>query len=422
MRAVVCRAAATLLTLATLAACRSDTSAAAGSAGLVTEFDSASSPDTLIARTTGAVPEALVRRTVADMRIAPAADDTSQFGEMSEFDVAPDGRLFVYDRSANVIFLFDSTGALLRRIGRVGAGPGEFNSNSGMAMLPDGRLAQWDPQNARLSFLDADGTYDSSWVVSSGWRTSDGVFADAAGSIFLRLPVAERREGDPFGRFGLIRLGESGAWVDSLLPPDLPVDRITYVSSRDGGMAAMAPEHSPRLSWDWHPNGYFVTASGNRYVIESSRPDRALRIVRDAESVPVPAEERAFEEQSVTYQMRTNDPGWTFRGPAIPDTKAPIVEVQAMRDGRIWAQVPTASERIPESELTPQRPNQPPRAIFRDRPAYEVFAEDGRFLGRVTLPLNATLVEADGNFVWMLERDADGLPAVVRARVEPAFP
>lgn len=413
---------AILLALGTLAACGSDTSAAAGSAGLTTEFDSTSNPDTVIARTAGAVPEALVRRTVAVMRIAPAADDTSLFGETSEFDVAPDGRMFVYDRSENVIFMFDSTGALLRRIGRAGAGPGEFNANSGMVMLPDGRLAQWDPGNARLSFLSADGTHDSSWVVSSGWYVTDGVYADAAGSIYLRLPVAERREGDPFGRFGLIRLGDDGAWIDSLLPPDLPVDRIMYISRTDGGMAAAAPEHSPRLSWDWHPRGYFVAASGNRYVIESSRPERALRIVRDAEAVPVSAEERAFEEQQVTHQMRTNDPGWTFRGPAIPDTKSPIVEVQATRDGRIWAQVPMPSERIPDDERVPPLPGDAPSPLFRYRPAYEVFAEDGRFLGRVVLPLDAVLIEADGNTVWTLERDADGLPAVVRSQVEPAFP
>jgi hypothetical protein len=30
-------------------------------------------------------------------------------------------------------------------------------------------------------------------------------------------------------------------------------------------------------------------------------------------------------------------------------------------------------------------------------------------------------MEADGNRVWFLDRDADGLVAVVRARIEPAF-
>jgi len=421
MRAAVCRA-AILLTLGTLAACGTDSSAGAGSAGLATEFDSTTNPDTVIARTAGAVPEALVRRTVADMRIAPAADDTSLFGETSEFDAAPNGRLFVYDRSAEAIFLFDSTGALLRRIGRAGSGPGEFNGNSGMVALPDGRLAQWDPGNGRLSFFSSDGVYDSSWVVSSGFYTTDGVYADADGSIFLRLPVTERRDGDILGRFGLVRLGEDGAWVDSIVPPDLPVNSITYIAEMEGGMSAMGPRHSPRLSWDWHPNGYFVSASGDRYVIESSRPERALRIVRDAEDVPVSAEERAYDEERVTWQMRTNDPGWTFRGPAIPDTKPPIADVRATRDGRIWAQVPTPSERIPADERMPQRPNGPPPPQFRDRPAYEVFAEDGRFLGRVALPLNAILIEADGNTVWTLERDADGLPAIVRSHVEPAFP
>ncbi len=415
------RSAAILMLLGTLAACASDSNVAAGSAGLATEFDSTTSPDTVIARTAGAVPPDAVRHTVEVMRIAPAADDTSLFGETSEFDVTPDGHLFVYDRSADAIFLFDSTGALTRRIGRKGSGPGEFDGNSGMAALPDGRLAQWDPGNARLSFLRPDGTFETSWVVTSGFFTSNGVYADGAGVVYLRLPVTERREGDILGRFGLVQLGADGAWVDSLVPPDLPIERILYVSRREGGTSATGPRHAPRLFWDLHPDGYFVTAAGDRFVIESSRPGRAVRIVRDAAPVPVPEDERAWDQERVTFQMRTMDPSWTFRGPAIPDAKPPIGDLTVTRDGRIWVRVATPSERIPEDELEPQRPNRPPRAIYRDRPAYEVFADDGRFLGRVDLALTATLVEADGNTVWTLERDADGLPVVVRSRVEPAF-
>jgi len=52
---------------------------------------------------------------------------------------------------------------------------------------------------------------------------------------------------------------------------------------------------------------------------------------------------------------------------------------------------------------------------------YEVFAPDGRFLGRVEFPPRATLMEADGDLVWAIVRDADDLPAVTRWRVEPGL-
>jgi hypothetical protein len=52
---------------------------------------------------------------------------------------------------------------------------------------------------------------------------------------------------------------------------------------------------------------------------------------------------------------------------------------------------------------------------------YEVFARDGRFLGRVGLPLGSQWMQADGDRVWLLQRDERGLPAVTRLRIEPAF-
>jgi hypothetical protein len=91
------------------------------------------------------------------------------------------------------------------------------------------------------------------------------------------------------------------------------------------------------------------------------------------------------------------------------------------RDGTIWARVATPSERIPDTELSPQREKGPPVRHYRSPVTYEVFAPDGRFLGRVPLPPRTTLVQADGNVAWGVTRDVDDLPAVVRFRIEPPF-
>jgi hypothetical protein len=393
-------------------------------AGLATTIDSTSHPDSVFARPAGRVDSSMVRRVVEELRIAPEADDTSLFAEVSEFDVGRDGRLFVYDRAGNVLFLFDSAGRVVRRIGRQGAGPGEFNSNNGMTVLPDGRLAQWDARNARVSFFSADGGFTSSWVVPSGFSTSNGLRSDDAGNVLLHRPVTAPREGEILGRMGLVRLKDGGAIGDSLVAPDLPVERVTYLAQAEGNSSSTSPTHSARFLWQWHPHGYFVSANGGKYEIELSRPDSVggpLRIVRDAAVVSVPDEERAWDQERVTHQMRSNFPSWVWRGPAIPDMKPPVGALQVGRDGSIWVRVATPSERIPEAELEPQRPNASPRAIFRDPLAYEVFDTEGIFRGRVDLPPRSTWIEADGNSVWYLQRDEDGLPAVVRARVTPGM-
>ena len=85
------------IAVAALSSCERGTAAdsGAGKAGLATTFDSTA--DTVYARVQGLVPETAVRRLIEVMRIAPAAEDTSLFTEVYEFDVDRRGRVLVYD-------------------------------------------------------------------------------------------------------------------------------------------------------------------------------------------------------------------------------------------------------------------------------------------------------------------------------------
>lgn len=388
-------------------------------AGLVTTYDSTDSTraDSVIARTPGSVPPEAVRLAIEELRIAPEADDTSLFADVFEFDVDREGRIYVFDQGSRSVLQFAPDGALLRRIGRQGAGPGEFNRNGGMVIDADGRLVQWDAGNARISFFSTDGTFDSSWVVPAGFSTSHGLRTDRSGQLYLYRPVTPRRDGEILGRMGLVRLGPGGAWLDSLVPPDLPWERVVYVASVEGNTSATSPAHAERFLWQWHPDGHFVSVGTGRYHVELSRPERPLRIVRESPTISVSEAERALEQERITLNLRQTDPGWTFRGPPIPAVKPPVSGLSVARDGRIWVKVATESEEIPEAERDAEVPNRPPPRRWRDRVEYEVFEPNGRFVGRVRLPSTATWMEADGELVWYLSRDEMGLPAVVRARV-----
>ncbi len=412
-----------LLAAATAAACGE----ASARDPLRTVFDSTSAPDTVIATTAGEVPRALVRAVTEELRIAPEVDDTTLFGEVFEFDVGADGRLYVYDYAGNQILLFGNDGTLIRRIGRAGSGPGEFNQNGGMLVLPDGRVAQWDSRNARMSFFTADGDFINQWTVPAGFSTSNGLRTDTSGTLYWYRPVTERREGEILGRMGLVRLADGGGFADSLVPPDLPVERITYISQQKNergevvGTSATGPAHAPGFLWGWHRDGHFVSIATSRYRVESSRPGRALRILRDAPPIPIPEDERAWDQERITFNMKQNQPTWSWSGPPIPTEKPPVAGLSLSRDGRIWIRVATPSELIPETERDEQLENRAPVRRYRDALEYEVFEKDGTFLGRVALPHRSTWMEADGDLVWYLQRDEDGLPAVVRARIAPGL-
>lgn len=403
-------------------ACSGSSESRGGAAGLATVFDSTA--DTVTARVDGAVPVSALRGLTPTMQIKPAADDTSLFSEVADFEVDLANRTWVYDYQGRRMFLFDSTGTLVRRIGRQGAGPGEFSQGNGIVALADTGIAFLDSQNARVSFFAANGDFRTSFPVPSGFSTTNGLITDRSHALYLRRPITPPREGEILGRMGLVRLDSAGAFGDSLAPPDLPVTRDTYLAvSPDGnGRSSTSSSYAPNYFWDWHPDGFFVAAHGGRYeIVIERRGARPIVIRRNAPAVALVPDERSEEKERITWSMQQTQPGWVWTGPDIPAAKAPLTGLTITRDGNTWARVATASERIPEAELPPQREKGPPIRHYRTPAVYEVFAPDGRFLGRVPLPPRTTLIQADGDLVWCISRDADDLPSIVRFRLSTPF-
>ena len=81
------------------------------------------------------------------------------FSEINSIAVAQSGAIYVDDSHPPSIRRFGPDGRFVRWIGREGEGPGEFRSNAGISVLPDGRLAAWD-RRGRITVYGTDGQYD----------------------------------------------------------------------------------------------------------------------------------------------------------------------------------------------------------------------------------------------------------------------
>lgn len=399
-----------------LAACGPDR----GGQGVTIAIDSTA--DTVRVTVAGDVPVEELHQVEVELAIAPGVDDTTLFTIVREFAVDQQGRFWVFDDPSRSLFLFDANGRLLRRIGGDGAGPGEFRGNAGMVALPGDGLALWDSRNARITMFDQDGNVAAMLPVPGGYNPSRALRIDTAGQLYLMQPIMASRSGEMFGRIGLVRLGPDGAAVDSLLPPELEVVAAQYLAHRDGNSMAAGARYSGRAHWAWLCEGAFVTGDGARYRIMITGANRRP-VVIDRQNTPVPVdpEERREEEALIRYELRQTDPAWQWDGPPLPTTKAPLVGVATDRTGRIWAQVAAPSIRLRDDQLRVPRDNADPVGYLEMPVVYEVFTAAGEFLGRVAFPRGARLMEADGDTVWAIVPDADGIPGVIRYRIRPGL-
>ncbi len=79
--------------------------------------------------------------------------------EPREIDVDEDGNIYVLDRKAIHIKVFNSCGKFVRTIGKKGQGPGEFETPSGIRITPQKEVLVCDPHSRRVLFL--------AWMASS---------------------------------------------------------------------------------------------------------------------------------------------------------------------------------------------------------------------------------------------------------------
>ncbi len=122
-------------------------------------------------------------RVVEGLRIGTAlGEGPESFGSVGSVVVTEAGSLWIVDRLANEIRVFDADGGFVRTVGRSGEGPGEFGSIGQAYMAPNGEIWVEDPRLGRFEIFDTTGTrigghrgVSTNRGGFSGW-TEDGRF------------------------------------------------------------------------------------------------------------------------------------------------------------------------------------------------------------------------------------------------------
>jgi len=345
------------------------------------------------------------------LSIGAEPDGALQFGDISGVNVDTAGRIYVADKQAQQILVFEPDGSLARVIGQSGEGPGEFGSNIGGVFVLGEQLLVPDVANQRVSRFGLDGVFLDSYRVSA-----DGgipIRWDVGGGDRL---VAQRRaivpgdqealSGDP-----VVTVAGSGEPLDTIatLPPGQGV-QIT------GGIPKIS-QFTPEAVWDTTADGRFVTAMTSEWRFQ----------VRDASGTvewiaSVPAELKRVssrDREAVEQALRE-----MYRRQGVPSQISDQV-VRAMEfapDLPAFASIafgPAGSLWVQHFEAPSESEGERVRVFVEDMGStdWSVFDRQGHLMGVVSFPVEFRPLQAVGDRFYGIARDDLDVQSVKAFRI-----
>ena len=148
--------------------------------------------------------------------------------------------------------------------------------------------------------------------------------------------------------------------------------------------------------------------------------DRIVSIRHSVPPVTVSDEQRSVERAGVEAILRNADPTWRHSGPDIPRIKPPYKRLRVGEDGTLWVHLSTPGERYmpdPPPSGSPMAAG-PVLPRWREPAVHDVFEPDGRYIGRVSMPSNVTIIRVARDRVWGTATDDDDVAIVKRFRID----
>jgi hypothetical protein len=194
----------------------------------------------------------------------------------------------------------------------------------------------------------------------------------------------------------LLALDSSLKVMDTLPLPSY--DGETYKIERPGMFVSAMVPFTPGLFWSFDPRGYIWVGITTPYRVYQARlrGDTVRIIERAYEPVPVASQER---DSAVAGMKWFTDQGGKVDPSRIPDVKPAFDGFFVDDRGFLWVE---------------------PVTLQGEGPAFDVFDQQGRYLGRVHLAFRPMLIPPPvflRDRMYALTEDQNGVPYVVRALI-----
>lgn len=358
------------------------------------------------------------------LRIGSVDDTASALTSVREIVVGRDGRIFSLHPQEHAVRIHDVNGRLLRRFGREGSGPGEFESPSRIGLRGD-TLWVFDHGTYRFTLFDSAGALIESRAIPIDVRSENprprGMLHD--GTMWGSPPYFSEAVATGELTRGLdVRLDASGRVSDTLIEYSIAqTSWRLHDPSTPGGIRrfseqpfnatemVVVSEHRPEIVIVERPIATTHSRGEFRVTKRALDGDTIYSRAFAYEPAPVPAK---LVDSLIDWFVSPPSglpPRMAASWPApgrreelaraslfLPEYLPPVKEVVVGRDGAIWIQRHGAAGATRE---------------------WWVVDEDGRAVASVMLPAGLRVLAAERDRVWGTETDELDVPYIVRYEV-----
>jgi NHL repeat len=333
------------------------------------------------------------------------------------------GNVYVSDFDANHIKVFGPDGKFRTTIGRLGQGPGDLSGPSSIEISGE-RIIVWEARNRRFSILDMKGgMIRTAKPIHGGWGEILKLRAlpDGRLAAFIEKGLPEQEQ---------VRLPSESDYVVAMLSADLEPTGTFYEQNvlnrrwtrhpETQGLIQIVFPYHPRVEADISPLGTAAIGLNRAYEIglydlgKGAGKERVATLVRPY--APIKLEERDKQAHFSRYRMVVyvngtktvvpKPPDYIVKGTDFPEALPPYRGMIFDGRGRLWVHV-----------FTPGRENN----------VFDIFGAKGEFLGRIAVEGAGATIDGTftsgfeksfaGDYLWKIERDADGFASLVKFRI-----
>lgn len=346
---------------------------------------------------------------------ADSADGANKLNRIAGVIRLSDGRVVVAESRDMQLRVYDARGTFVQTIGRRGSRAGEFTDIVNMTRMAGDTLAVESAEYT--SFFAPDGRFVrrvrygpfDAGLMQSPFTAVVGRFANGT-AVVADIPPGRRAGGAHWIEWSTLVL------VDTAGSPLRPVDRIPSVAFGAHVNAPVRLTFGPELVQASASNHVYI-GFGNDFSIREYDDSWTLRrIIRRAWSPT------ALTKVAITTYVDEWMTLWSTDKGAVrdrdrlarlnasyPDSLPAFVDMLAMPSGELWLREPELKGASRCACLT---------GVTVVPSKWMVFDANGRWLGRVTMPLNFTPSEIGRDYVLGTMRDANNVARIAMYKIQ----